>query len=96
MKKIRLPGKKYSKFELMVDDDIYDLIKDRRLYIIYNINSGKIYVSIKYLGRRIVLHRIILKAGRNKIVDFKDGNTLNCTRENLFINTFGRTVNFLY
>jgi len=68
-------------FEVLVDKDIYEKFKDKKLN-----TSGKSsspYVQIYRDGRKISLHRIIMNAPPGKVVDHINHNTLDNRRENL-------------
>src|SRR5262249_42360056 len=50
--------------------------------------------NIKIAGRwrRVLLHRFILAAPTDKQVDHRDGDGLNCTRQNLRLATHGQNM----
>lgn len=71
----------------IVDDDDYDW-----LYKYYWYLDGQGYVigvvpNLNGIFRPTSMHRLIMNAPRNLLVDHKDGNTLNNVKENLRICT---------
>ncbi len=53
----------------------------------WNVNTGSLYLT-KYMAKRTVyLHKYIMKPNLGQVVDFKDGDKLNCTRSNLRVCT---------
>jgi hypothetical protein len=80
----------------IVDDDIYDLVKNMRWYA-HNSKCGR-YVQrggIKKngeAGKIVRLHRLITNAPCGYFVDHIDGDTLNNVRSNLRIASNGQNV----
>lgn len=78
MKKIKLPKGKYA----IVDDNDYKWLNKLNWYACrYNrtfyVRRNKSYCDVMYM------HRLILNAPKNKLVDHIDGNGLNNQRSNL-------------
>lgn len=65
---------------VMVDDDDWDFV--RRLSFTPARHGNTIY-AICYGAERVYLHRQIARARVTEDVDHKDGNGLNCQKENL-------------
>jgi HNH endonuclease len=68
-----------------VDEESYQLIKDKRWFGEKHTYSKKYYVVYRYNhNKRIYLHRFLLSVTDSKIqVDHKDGNTLNNKLSNI-------------
>jgi hypothetical protein len=68
-----------------VDDDSYELIKDKKWFGEKHYYSKKYYVVSRYNhNKRIYLHRFLLSVADSKIqVDHKDGNPLNNKLSNI-------------
>jgi hypothetical protein len=64
--------------EAIVDDDTYMWAK----HFNWTINSAG-YACIRQSKQTVFLHKIIMDAGVEQIVDHKDRNKLNCLRLNL-------------
>ncbi len=74
----------------MVDDDDYELVAGRKWTVSIN-RAGNCY-AISHVRRglpNIRMHRLILGARQGEMVDHKDGNGLNNTRENIRLCTAG-------
>ena len=70
----------------LVDDEDYEYLSQWRWYA--NLISGKFYAvrTVKKPSRQtILMHRVILNAQEDELVDHKDDNGLRNTRENLRI-----------
>lgn len=66
----------------LVDDEDYDRFSGYKWYAVHN--GDKWYAANKKFG---FLHRAILTAPRNRLVDHKDGNGLDCRRQNIRLAT---------
>lgn len=73
---------KLNNLEIKVDDDIYNKFKNK-LYSIYHNKRKKHYIYIK--NTNLSLSKYILKT--DKRINYKDKNTLNLTRDNIFLHT---------
>lgn len=90
MKKIRLGGKKGNGFYAFVDNEDILLVNKYRWHIKQDKNTfyARTNISIGSRKTTMLLHRLILGINDSKIiVDHKDHNGLNCTRDNLRICT---------
>lgn len=74
MKEIKLN----ESFSTFVDDDMYDLLKSMKWYIL----NSKYAISSKEYGK-ILMHRFIMNANKNDLIDHIDGNSLNNQKCNL-------------
>ena len=84
MKEIQLSSKKYPGHFALVDDEDFDRVSQYKWHLL-NSNSRLQYAHNKNQGR---LHRFLLGLTDPKIeVDHKNGNGLDCRRENLRIAT---------
>lgn len=77
MQKIKLSQGKYA----IVDDEDYDLVSRYNWY--YNEGYAKAY----YQGKRLRMHRLILKAKNGQQIDHRNRNRLDNQRSNLRICT---------
>lgn len=74
----------------MVDDLDYYRVKDKR----WCLNKGKMNlgyyamygVRVGSRVRKVYLHRMVANAGFGDRIEFINGNTLDCRRENLRMN----------
>lgn len=73
----------------LVDDEDYNYLIKYKWFAIYDKHSKKWYAVRKLYGsnKRVYLQDDILNPVKPMIVNFKDGNSLNCTRENIRICT---------
>lgn len=89
MKKIALSGKNGRDKFVLVDNENYKLI-----------NKFKCFLGGKYVkfckpgeeGKHTFLHKFILPPPKGFITDHRDGNTLNCQRNNLRIATQSQNI----
>src|SRR5262245_59477244 len=82
MQMIPLTGKYANGAVCLVDDDIYEIIKGVK----WRLNEkGYAVRSTELDGKMTVikLHRFIMDAPPRQEVDHRDGNKLDCRRENL-------------
>lgn len=73
----------------LVDDDVYEWAASTPWYVIYprkGYDKGYV-VHTDNSSKMHYLHRLIMGAPRGLMVDHRDGNTLNCQRENLRVAT---------
>ena len=87
MKTRTIKSPKYGIFEIQLDDDIYEELKNKKIFL-KKIKTGKFYAAISFNGKQTLLHRYILKPQQCEIIDHIDRNPLNNTRQNLRIATF--------
>ena len=87
MKTRTIKSPKYGIFEIQLDDDIYEELKNKKIFL-KKIKTGKFYAAISFNGKQTLLHRYILKPQQGEIIDHIDRNPLNNTRQNLRIATF--------
>jgi hypothetical protein len=83
-----------------VDDEDYDTLSKIKWWSKHD-PAGLIYACSTVFGMKIRMHRVILGAKEGEIVDHKDGNGLNNTKENLRItnqslNCFKRRIRSRY
>lgn len=89
MKKIPVYSEKYGNTVALVDDKDFALVSKHRWHL--NKQTDRLYVRTnvkvgnRYRGK--LLHRLILKAPKNKMVDHKDGDMLNNQRNNIRVCT---------
>lgn len=65
----------------LLDKSDYDLVKYNKCYL----GSAGYIIITTDTGKRVKLHKFLTNTGRDKIVDHKDNNKINNTRENLRI-----------
>jgi len=72
----------------IVDDSDYDRVSKYKWWADHH-DNGRIYARTKISGKKVRLHRFILDAKPNELVDHIGGNksTLDCRRKNLRITT---------
>lgn len=75
---IRLSGKNGKGLEVIVDDDDYNKFNDRKWHLV----AGR-YAA----NGHSYLHRLIMDAPKDKVVDHINHNTLDCRKKNLRIVT---------
>lgn len=73
-----------KKYEIIIDDEDYNKIKDLKLNIITDKNYKKKVIDSKS-GRR--LHRFIIPSKSNQICIHKNNNPFDFRKDNLFITT---------
>lgn len=83
MREIICHSEKFGNQIALVDDADYDSLKDRRWYIATLGYSNGLYAATKVNYKHVSMHRLLLSAGKNEMVDHKDGNGLNNQRSNL-------------
>lgn len=84
MKEIQLSkqGKNKNKYVVLVDDEDFEWLNKIRWRLLFG--NDKIYACTGAHPNVILMHRIILGiTDRNIFGDHKDGNGLNCQRNNL-------------
>jgi hypothetical protein len=90
MKEIQLGYRKGNpKFiydlKILIDDSDYDIVSQYNWWRCwYKRKSGRVYYATTRInGKRVLLHRFLMNAEYDQIIDHKDGNGLNCQRNNL-------------
>lgn len=93
MKTIVVESQKHGTQHILVDDDDYELVSRHTWHVVVSGNTKKTYYAKTNLprdknGKRrspMCMHRLIMKCepGDGKIIDHKDGDGLNNTKENL-------------
>lgn len=78
MKKIYLTGNKFKGKYVLVDDCDFELLSKFKWYGRKDGTKNNIYVFTT-----LQMHRVITNAKDNEIIDHKDGDSLNNTRNNL-------------
>lgn len=83
---IPLRGKYGIGKEVMVSECDYEFLKDRRMSVLEN---GYVMYWCRHSKSIQLLHRWLMgcESDDKKVVDHKDGDKLNCTRENLNVTT---------
>jgi hypothetical protein len=90
MKKIKIG----NEIETLVDDDVFDRIKELRCWRTTPHKGKYVYAQIRLNGKTEYLHRVIMDAKRGHVVDHIDGNTLNNQRSNLrLLSQHGNQIN---
>src|SRR5689334_20683862 len=82
MKTIPLTGKYANGAVCLVDDDIFEAIKERK----WRVDEKGYVVRASWKDGKaikIVLHRWIMGNPPGRLVDHRDGNKLDCRRSNL-------------
>jgi hypothetical protein len=94
-KTLTLTGKYAKKFKLVVQlsDEDYDRVREKCSWYAWPNRTETTFYAWgrlpraearrKGIDRTLNLHRFVLGAKKGQYVDHKDGNGLNCTRENL-------------
>lgn len=85
MKDLELKHKKRGIQHLILDDEDYEKIKNKRIYL--HCNGKHIYARISIDKKYIFLHRIITKAPQYMVIDHVNGNGLDNRKSNLRICT---------
>jgi hypothetical protein len=78
----------------LVDEEDYERVSARPWFAVKDekVNRTNWYARTRDGARHISLHRFILGAERGIQIDHKDGDGLNCRRENLRIATHGQNM----
>lgn len=78
----------------LVDDEDYALVSQRPWFAVRDkrVNRTNWYARTRNGDRHISLHRFLLGAARGVQIDHRDGDGLNCQRENLRIATHGQNM----
>ncbi len=71
-----------GKYKAIVDDEDFEWLSNFK-WQIYNPRQYPYAVTILSNGKQLLMHRMILNAPRELIVDHKDGNGLNNQRSNI-------------
>lgn len=79
-KEIDIVSKKFGTHKLIVSESDYESVMKYRWHI--NKFPHTMYASAKINNKQVRLHRFIL-GGEGMVVDHKDGNGLNCSRDNM-------------
>lgn len=93
MKIINWSSKKFGSLEIMVDDEDYERVKKYPWGVLKCISSDVLYVKSRNVDsekprKYFSIHRFIMGIDDPKtFVDHKDGNGLNCQKENLRVAT---------
>lgn len=84
MKLIKLGGKRsIGKYEYtMIDDEDYDFLSQFGWFTTKHHNGG-CYVAGRVYGKKVILHRFIMKAERGQMLDHIDRNPMNNQKSNL-------------
>lgn len=82
MKQIKLTGKYGVGKYALVDNEDFDFL-DQYWWCLNKKEDGRFYVVSKINGKMIKMHRLILNAKKNQILDHKNGDGLDNRRENL-------------
>ncbi len=86
MKQIKLNSKKHPNLFILVDDQDYDLLNQWTWSIAVkprNFYAKRYMPNSQGIQKRIFIHRFIMNAKKNQIVDHIDHNGLNNQRHNL-------------
>lgn len=94
MKTILINSKNHGQKECLVDDEDFEFLNQWRWKLLVSYNSTYAVRNVsKYLGggrknkkyeyKCILMHRLIMKANDDRIVDHKDHNGLNNQKSNL-------------
>lgn len=65
----------------LVDDEDFDLVSAIRWHAVQRRNSR--YAQAMHNGKTVLMHRLVMSAGKGRIVDHINGNGLDNRRENL-------------
>lgn len=78
----------------LVDDEDFELLAQWKWHVMASFRKDRItYYAVHNVGdsnkrgAQIFLHKFIMQAGKNVQVDHKNGNTLDCQKQNLRIAT---------
>ena len=90
MKKIKIS----DSIETLVDDDVFEQIKQLRCWKATPYKGKYVYAQIRVNKKTEYLHRFVMQAQHGSIVDHIDGNTLNNQRANLrLVSQHGNQLN---
>lgn len=75
-----------GKYKMIIDEECYEKIAGYSLHV-----NSKGYAEVRFTENKklksILIHRVVVSAGKNEIVDHVNGNTLDNRKENLRIVT---------
>jgi hypothetical protein len=75
--------KNAGKYFAMVDDEDYDIVSNFSWHFSF-VKKNMPYAKCLIEGKSVYLHRLIMQVSDSKIlIDHKDGNGLNCQKNNL-------------
>lgn len=71
--------------KVLIDDSDYNIVSKYNWWRCwYKRKDGRVYYAATRIdGKRVLLHRFLMKAQYGQIIDHKDGNGLNCQRDNM-------------
>lgn len=69
--------------EILLDLEDFYLLKDSSIGVVYTAGGYYARVSFGARGTSQYLHRYVVKALSDKVVDHKNSNTLDCRKDNL-------------
>lgn len=75
-----------KKYKVIIDDEDFDKVKNFTWYY----DKGYIVALVK--GQRVLIHRLILSAKEDVVVDHKNGNTLDNRKCNIRVCTHAQNV----
>lgn len=72
---------KVKDIDVLLDDEDYSLLDDRKIYI------HKDYIFVKINGKKISLSKFLFNIKSNEMAVHKNGNAYDYTRSNILITT---------